>query len=151
MINDFYNNNLRGSSGVVLEHIIPSLGEDKSERGYVNIGCLNQILQSQELAIVKVGVVAEQVVLEIDWVMPLGPVRVVDPNLEHDHLVEFQTQQAVRDLVVGDGGGQQTTATDVGPWGIGHSTGHLLCCHCRGISRKIFFNNYRIWDILMII
>lgn len=114
-----------------MEHIIPSLGEDESKRGYVNIGCLNQILQSQELAVVKVGIVAEQVVLEIDGVVALGPVCVIDPNLEHDHLVEFQTQQAVGDLVVGDGGGQQTTATDVGPRGVGHSTGHLLGCHCR--------------------
>lgn len=112
-----------------MEHVIPSLSEHESERGYVDIGCLDQILQSQELAVVEVGVVAEQVVLEIDGVVALGPVCVVDPNLEHDHLVEFQTQQAVGDLVVRDGGSQQTTATNVGSWGVGHTIGHLRCCH----------------------
>lgn len=112
-----------------MKHVISSLSEDESERGYVDIGCLDQILQSQELAVVEIGVVAEQVVLEIDGVVALGPVCVVDPNLEHDHLVEFQTQQAVGDLVVGDGGSQQATATNVGSWGVGHSIGHLRCCH----------------------
>lgn len=112
-----------------MKHVISSLGEDESERGYVDIGCLDQILQSQELAVVEIGVVAEQVVLEIDRVVALGPVCVVDPNLEHDHLVEFQTQQAVGDLVVGDGGSQQTTATNVGSWGVSQSIGHLRCCH----------------------
>lgn len=114
-----------------MEHVIPCLGEDESERGNVDIGCLDQILQSQELAVVEVGIVAEQVVLEIDRVVAFGPVCVVDPNLEHDHLIEFQTQQAVGDLVVGDGGSQQTTTADVGSRGVGHSTGHFRCCHCR--------------------
>lgn len=112
-----------------MEHVIPSLGEDESERGYVDIGCLDQILQSQELAVVEICIVAEQVILEIDGVVALCPVCVVDPDLEHDHLVEFQTQHAVGDLVVGDGGSQQTTATNVGSWGISHSIGHLRCCH----------------------
>lgn len=114
-----------------MKHVISSLGEDESERGYVDIGCLDQILQSQELAVVEIGVVAEQVVLEIDGVVALGPVCVVDPNLEHDHLVEFQTQQAVGDLVVGDGGSQQTTTANVGSRGVGYSIGHLRCCHCK--------------------
>lgn len=78
-----------------MEHVIPSLGEDESERGYVDIGCLDQILQSQELAVVEICIVAEQVVLEIDGVVALCPVCVVDPDLEHDHLVEFQTQHTV--------------------------------------------------------
>lgn len=78
-----------------MEHVIPSLGEDESERGYVDIGCLDQILQSQELAVVEICIVAEQVVLEIDRVVALCPVCVVDPDLEHDHLVEFQTQHTV--------------------------------------------------------
>lgn len=112
-----------------MKHVIPSLGEDESKRGYVDICCLDQILQSQELAVVEVGIVAEQVVLEIDGVVALCPVCVVDPDLEHDHLVEFQTQQAVGDLVVGDGGSQQTTATNVSSWGVSQSIGHLRCCH----------------------
>ena len=121
--------NLRCGNRVVLENIVSSLCEHKSKGGYVHISGLNQVLQCQELAVVKVGVVAEQVVLQVDRVVALGAVSIVDPDFKHDHLVQLQTQEAVGDLVVGDEGRQQATPADVGAWGIGDSISHLLSGH----------------------